>query len=69
MIQVLSNRREKNGEAEFFLESCYYPVNDNWIIVDMYREKVSLQFMELGSQFELTLKRYVFYIVICALFS
>lgn len=29
MIQVLSNRREKNGEAEFFLESCHYPVNDN----------------------------------------
>lgn len=63
MIQVLSNRREKNGEAEFFLESCHYPVNDNmdysWYV---YREKVSLQFMELGSQFELTLKRYVFYI-------
>lgn len=39
MIQVLSNRREKNGEAEFFLESCHYPVNDNWIIVDMCIEK------------------------------
>lgn len=39
MIQVLSNRREKNGEAECFLESCYYPVNDNWIIVDMCIEE------------------------------